>query len=561
MVVTLSGKGRKYLTQMRLHYTALSQALRTPFARLRSGPQSGEMDESTAAEAPAPIVAQKAESAHPQPAAWHRRSFHHLLVAGARIGFVGAVVLGMWWSWPDDIGPARIRSERAPATPVQSVELTGTGSLAIVNPANVAGWHAAPSPTTSDPASAKQPGQEATAIAPTPTPAEDDILLPTIIPLPTEAPDGRGSLAFVVDVPTAVAYLKDVTADQTNGVQASVLQPSVNAQDGQILLEPLPTRTPTAVPTPRVPLIRILPAENLKLSPTPPPATATSVSSPTPTATPIRLAAGRLWSNFLPREEEANHFWIERPFAAGVAGQLASPNYQFGSTAGNRYRTHHGLDISNPQGTPIRAAVSGQVVHAGWDDPALLGPYNGFYGNAVVIRLDRPLPVAGGQLDVYLLYGHLSEVLVQSGQRVEPNDTVGRVGMTGIAIGPHLHVEVRLGANSYEHSVNPYLWLKPVGKGGAVAVRLLTADGRTWAGARLTLARFENGKAVWARPIETYLDVENIGPDPAWGENGAMGSVPAGYYVIVGSVNGESVRADIQVKEGATTFVEIRTGQ
>ena len=55
--------------------------------------------------------------------------------------------------------------------------------------------------------------------------------------------------------------------------------------------------------------------------------------------------------------------------------------------------------------------------------------------------------------------------------------------------------------------------------------------------------------------------MENIGPDPAWGENGAMGSVPPGRYYIVGRVNGESIRAEIDVRAGETTFVELRTQQ
>ena len=147
------------------------------------------------------------------------------------------------------------------------------------------------------------------------------------------------------------------------------------------------------------------------------------------------------------------------------------------------------------------------------------------------------------------------------GAHVDADDIIGAVGMTGIAIGPHLHTEVRLGANSYEYSVNPYLWVEPANGGGAVAVRLLSSDGRTWPGAHLTLARFEGSKAVWARQIEIYQATENIGPDPAWGENGAMGSVPPGHYYIIGRVNGESIRTEIEVRPGETTFVELRTGQ
>jgi murein DD-endopeptidase MepM/ murein hydrolase activator NlpD len=309
--------------------------------------------------------------------------------------------------------------------------------------------------------------------------------------------------------------------------------------------------------------VEVIPLPGLEPIATPLPA-ATFAPPPTPTPLPEPIAGPtRKWATFQPQgPEQSDHLWVGPAFLASDGyNQIGAPSYQFGSTGGGRYRPHHGLDVANPHGTPVRAGVSGEVVHAGMDDPVLLGPYNNFYGNAVVIRLDQKLPVGGGELDVFLLYGHLSQVTVQQGQRVGPEDVVGAVGMTGIAIGPHLHVEMRIGANTYQNSANPYLWLKPLPGNGAVAVRLLTADGRSWPGARLTLARFENNQAVWGRMIETYLDNENIGPDPIWGENGAMGDVPAGYYVLVGNVGGESIRAEFFVREGQTTFVEVRTEQ
>jgi hypothetical protein len=57
------------------------------------------------------------------------------------------------------------------------------------------------------------------------------------------------------------------------------------------------------------------------------------------------------------------------------------------------------------------------------------------------------------------------------------------------------------------------------------------------------------------------MDSENIGPDPAWGENGAMDGVPAGSYYVVGVVNGERLSAEISVRAGETSFVELRTKQ
>gem|GEM_PF-1503640 len=281
-------------------------------------------------------------------------------------------------------------------------------------------------------------------------------------------------------------------------------------------------------------------------------------ATPTPFVIPAPVSTQRLWSIFTPPANDNDHFWIERPFAAGYPGQLASPSYQFGSTAGGRYRLHRGLDISNVNGTPLRAGTIGEVVHAGSDREILLGPYNNFYGNTVVIRLDRKLEVAGGALDVYLLYGHLSSVTAQVGQRVQPDDVVGRVGMTGIALGPHLHLEVRLNENSYGNSINPYLWVKPLANSGAVAIRVLTADGRAWSGASFGLARTDGG---WGRQIITYSNQESMIPDPAWGENGAMGSVPPGRYYLAGNINGEKLRADFTVYANQTTFVELRTQQ
>jgi len=355
-----------------------------------------------------------------------------------------------------------------------------------------------------------------------------------------------------------------------------VVRPSMGRTSAfpQVMLLPTATATPdllnpaevdTAIAESSIPKVEIVPAVGVRFTPTPlppPTPTPTPLPQPTPAWVASSTGPGRLWSSFAPLPADRNdHFWMDNPFSEAVPNTMASPNYQFGSTAGNRYRPHHGIDISNPLGTPVQAGVTGEVIHAGPDDPVLLGPYNNFYGQTVVIRLDQRLPVAGGHLDVFVLYGHLNETLASVGQRVQPTDVVGLVGMTGIAIGPHLHVEVRLGANSYANNVNPYLWMKPPVGRGVVAVRLLTGDGRTWAGAKISIARFEGGKAVWARQIETYLDTENIGPDPSWGENGSMGDVPAGYYYLIGNVNGESVRAEFEVKAGETTFIEVRTQQ
>jgi murein DD-endopeptidase MepM/ murein hydrolase activator NlpD len=104
----------------------------------------------------------------------------------------------------------------------------------------------------------------------------------------------------------------------------------------------------------------------------------------------------------------------------------------------NEREFHSGIDIRAERGTPVYAPASGTVVHAG---PAQ------DYGTAVV--LDH------GQ-DIRSLYGHLSKLSVEPGQRVVRGAVIGYTGNTGRSSGPHLHYEIMVKG----HAVNPraYLW-------------------------------------------------------------------------------------------------------
>jgi hypothetical protein len=257
--------------------------------------------------------------------------------------------------------------------------------------------------------------------------------------------------------------------------------------------------------------------------------------------------------------DAADHYWLGRPYAGSADNQFATPLYQFGSTGGGRYLLHHGVDMGNPYGTPLVAVAAGEIIYAGWDNEQVVGPYPNFYGLAAVIRLDQRLSTPSGDQDVFVLYGHMSDISVVQGQRVEEGDLIGFVGMSGIALGPHLHLEVRVGNNDYISTVNPLLWLRPFSGTGTLAVRLLSADGSSWQGAKLSLIHLTSQGAKWVRTIVTYLDAEQIGPDPTWGENGAMSDLPAGDYVVVGKINGERVEARVTIRSGQTTFVELRT--
>jgi murein DD-endopeptidase MepM/ murein hydrolase activator NlpD len=496
-----------------------------------------------------PSLSQTAEAEEDAETAQGRAPARRLWSAALRGGALLAIVGGvLWLLFRPQASPAPAAAEELNPTP------TGLAAvLAVVNPDNV--------PTATPTTAAAGRGGLAVVDAGLADAAAGGAAQGTS--------GAAGSWPFDIEIVTptprpeeAILLFADPLVAEATAEPVQV-RPSVLSTDQPVILPALAAAAaggnPVAAPAlDTLVQPRIVPA--LEIAPIPDRITPTVTPEPVATVPPIALQPGRAWAGFTPGPE-STHFWVERPFPASVENQLAAPSYQFGSTGGNRYRAHHGMDIANNMGTPVRAATTGEVIHAGPDDPDLLGPYNNFYGNAVVIRLDQRLAVAGGELDVFLLYGHLSQVNVSKGQRVQPDDIVGAVGMTGIAIGPHLHVEMRVGANTYENSVNPYLWVEPLGGGGAVAVRLLNADGRTWPRARVTLARFEGNIASWARVMEIYPDDESINPNPAWGENGAMESVPPGNYYVVAVVNGERVAAEITVNAGQTTFVELRTKQ
>lgn len=94
----------------------------------------------------------------------------------------------------------------------------------------------------------------------------------------------------------------------------------------------------------------------------------------------------------------------------------------------NRVRRHEGTDYAAPTGTPIRAAGNGKIVFRG---------KRGGYGNMIIIEHGGGFSTA---------YGHMSRFArgQRTGSRVKQGQTIGYVGMTGLATGPHLHYEVRL---------------------------------------------------------------------------------------------------------------------
>lgn len=107
--------------------------------------------------------------------------------------------------------------------------------------------------------------------------------------------------------------------------------------------------------------------------------------------------------------------WISSPFSHSRYHPVLHVN-----------RPHEGIDVSAPRGAPIRATANGRVVETGRDAG---------YGRIVKISHGHGF---------LTLYGHVSDITVRRGQRVERGEVIARVGETGLTSGPNVHYEVHV---------------------------------------------------------------------------------------------------------------------
>lgn len=94
----------------------------------------------------------------------------------------------------------------------------------------------------------------------------------------------------------------------------------------------------------------------------------------------------------------------------------------------NKIRSHKGVDYAARRGTPVRSSGDGKIIFRG---------RKGGYGNVVIVK-------HGSRYST--LYAHLSKFnrKARIGSKVKQGQTIGYVGSTGLASGPHLHYEFRV---------------------------------------------------------------------------------------------------------------------
>lgn len=129
---------------------------------------------------------------------------------------------------------------------------------------------------------------------------------------------------------------------------------------------------------------------------------------------------------------------FKQAFLRPAPGKVSSP---FGNSRvydnEKRARKHNGVDIANVEGTRIRASNAGKVI---------LARLFKSHGNTVMIDHGW---------GVVTIYNHMKRLAVKKGDIVKRGQSIGEMGSTGIATGPHLH----WGMSVQNTRVNPEYWV------------------------------------------------------------------------------------------------------
>jgi murein DD-endopeptidase MepM/ murein hydrolase activator NlpD len=271
----------------------------------------------------------------------------------------------------------------------------------------------------------------------------------------------------------------------------------------------------------------------------------TSTTMVVPSATATQVTCDPFAVDFCITE---GHFIFQNPIFL-PDNTFVDTTYRYGSTQNGTREPHHGVEFLNKFGTPIHAAGDGVVQFAGPDKEALYSPWTNFYGNVIVIHHAN---------EMYTLYAHLSKIEVQEGAEVKAGDLIGEVGQSGVAIGSHLHFEVRMGGDgkNYFSTQNPELWLVPnkeeTGESlGAISFSILNKNSNfQFVEFTARYFREKNGTKIKSHYIVTYPHEMALGE-----ENAGLGDLPPGYYYVALKSNGQIFERWVEVESGKLTQV------
>ena len=242
--------------------------------------------------------------------------------------------------------------------------------------------------------------------------------------------------------------------------------------------------------------------------------------------------------------EEPIHQWMLRPIPPEEQN-CKDQTYLYGSTMGGNFRQHQGNEYNNPEGVPILAVDNGVIV---FTDTAI--------GHSVLECDTRQ-----ADLVIYAHYHHQHEILKHLGDRVSKGEQIGTVGKKGNVTNEHLHFEVALSpvgsqVDSISHTRNSELWVAPLPGCGTIVGTLVDMLGNPVGRARIYGVTKPIPTETPFSFAETYMD--KVHPSEAYGENFAIGDVPAGDYVLRAKAGELGSRVRVHVESGKITRVKMQ---
>lgn len=124
------------------------------------------------------------------------------------------------------------------------------------------------------------------------------------------------------------------------------------------------------------------------------------------------------------KEYTAELYFKGKPLFPIESGRITTPFGYKRIYNHQKKSIHYGTDIAAPEGTPVKSILAGEVI--------LTGEFY-YTGKTVFINNGK---------GIITMYAHLSEILVEKDEFIEKGDIIGKVGQTGRATGPHLHISV-----------------------------------------------------------------------------------------------------------------------
>jgi murein DD-endopeptidase MepM/ murein hydrolase activator NlpD/photosystem II stability/assembly factor-like uncharacterized protein len=241
--------------------------------------------------------------------------------------------------------------------------------------------------------------------------------------------------------------------------------------------------------------------------------------------------------------EEPIHQWMLRPVAPDEQSGK-DQTYLYGSTMGGNFRQHQGNEYNNPEGVPLLAVDSGEIVYT---DSSI---------GHTVLKCDTKV----GTTTIYAHYHHQHEIFKNVGDRVTKGDKIGTIGKKGNVTNEHLHFEVAVSPrDSAKDSVsttrNSELWVQPLPGCGTIVGNLVDTKGNNVPSARIYGVIKPIPTETPFSFAETYMD--KVHPSESYGENFVIGDVPAGDYTL--SYEFDPWRYEVHVDAGKVTRVRMRS--